>query len=176
MTIQPVQVAKLLQQVYDLTHLPAKDRNLNFEFLAPHLDLYILAEPTRLQQVLVSLVNASIAQMPEGTITLSAKSRPETHAVHIWIDDRCPVEARSEPIDLLHPLATHSGDHHPASPGQSQMPQTTHFAMPSPGLNLLISQTIVELMQGRLEVVANQSNGVMMTQIQCSLPLVQEDV
>jgi K+-sensing histidine kinase KdpD len=178
MALQPIQVSGLLRQVYDLIHLPAEDRNLRVQLLAPDPDLYILADPNRLQQVLVSLVSASIAQMPEGRITLSARSEPDTGYAQIWIEDNCPVEVRSEPIDLLHPPVTGNqvGDHTPASLGQATLSQNSQPALPPPGLNLLISQTLVELMQGRLEVVAARSDSSNLTQIQCSLPLVQEDV
>jgi hypothetical protein len=177
MVLQPVQVSRLLQQVYDLSHLPAEDRNLKLHLLNADPDLYILADSNRLLQVLLSLLSASIAQMPEGRITLSAEVQPNTGYAQIWIEDDCPLEARSEPIDLLHsPVSGNpAGDRPPVSSRQA-ISQSLQSTVPSPGLNLLISQTLVELMQGKLEVVPARSDSSTLTRIQCLLPLVQEDV
>ena len=176
MEIQPLQLAELLQTIHDLTYLQAVDRSLQFQVILPDAGLYVLADPHRLQRVLLHLVDGAIAQMQEGSIQISVSVSPdsmspdsmssETGYAHIWIDSDLPP-ALSEPIDLL------------------QTPAATTTPVPSPGLNLLTSQMLVSLMQGTLTVLAVPTGAEMPAddddvatqrlRVQCSLPLVQPD-
>jgi len=174
MEIQPLQLAELLQTIHDLTYLQAVDRSLQFQVILPDAGLYVLADPHRLQRVLLHLVDGAIAQMQEGSIQISVSVSPdsmspdsmssETGYAHIWIDSDLPP-ALSEPIDLL------------------QTPAATTTPAPSPGLNLLTSQMLVSLMQGTLTVLAVPTGAEMPAddvatqrlRVQCSLPLVQPD-
>lgn len=167
--IQPIQLAQLLEEVHTLTHLQAKNRNLRLHVSLPDPDIYIQADPRRLRQVLVKLIDAAIAELPEGEIWVSAQPVPEAGVAHIWVEDDRPAitpkgellrTAWSEPIDRL------------------QTAPEPQAPVPSPGLNLLVSQTLLALMQGRLEQQlgtategATSSESAHRTRIQCSLPL-----
>lgn len=167
MELQPLQLAELLQTIHNLTHLQAADRSLQLQVILPDAALYVLADPHRLQQVLLYLVDGAIAQMQEGSIQISVSVSPdsmssETGYAQIWVDsDLSP--ALSEPIDLL------------------QTPVATTTPVPSPGLNLLTSQMLVSLMQGTLTVLAVPTGAETLAdnvatqrlRMQCSLPLVQ---
>jgi signal transduction histidine kinase len=158
--IQPVQLATLLQEVQTQTHLQAKNRNLHLQVFLPDPDLYVLADPRRLRQVLVSLTTAAIADMQEGSITVSVHPDVESGAVHIWIEDQRSPTVWQDAIALL------------------QTPPAQQFTFPSPGLNLLANQTLLELMQGRLELLAIASEPLTPTsfnRLQCSIPLVIPD-
>lgn len=151
--IQPVQLSQLLQDVHTLTHLQARNRNLGLEVRAPSPDLYILADPLQLRQVLVNLVDRSLQQMQSGKITISVDLAPESapEVAQIQIDNSEP-ECWSEPIDFL----------------QSPAP------FPSSGLTFWVDQTLVQRMQGDLQLVSvgpNEANAIA-TRLQCSVPLV----
>ncbi|HEY9884073.1 MAG TPA: HAMP domain-containing sensor histidine kinase [Thermosynechococcaceae cyanobacterium] len=179
MELQPLQLAELLETIHNLTHLQAVDRSLQLQVIVPDADLYVLADPHRLQRVLLHLVDGTIAQMQEGSIQISVFVSPGSLApdslapdsmssatgyAHIWIDSDLPP-ALSEPIDLL------------------QTPAAPTTPVPSPGLNLLTSQMLVSLMQGTLTVLAVPTDvetpaddvATQRLRMQCSLPLVQLD-
>ncbi len=171
--IQPLQLATVLQHVHDLTALPAKDRNLRFKVTLPDPELYVLADPRRFQQVLLFLVDAAIAQMHEGAIQVAVQIVAASESAHIWIDRDLPDEAAihpfmaalSEPIALLDtPLTT--------------MP-SLKTATPSPGLNLLLAQMLMEQMHGTLETMLlpaeETPNHQPQVRMQCSIPLVVPD-
>lgn len=162
--IQPLQLAQVFQEVETLTYLQAKNRNLWLRIQPPDPDLYVLADPRHLRQVLVNLVDTAIVQMQEGSIRVSAHPTIATGQVHIWIDDERPEDVWSESVNLL------------------QSPPSPNLEVPSPGLNLLINQTLLQLMQGRLELLAinddqplpaaNELATFYRNRVQCSIPIV----
>ncbi|MBD2742725.1 sensor histidine kinase [Coleofasciculus sp. FACHB-1120] len=171
--IQPIELTKVLEEVYNLTHLQAANRSIRLEVSPPDREIYVLADPRRLQQVLLNLVDTAIARMDEGNIRVWVPPSPASEYIHIWIDAECPVSVWSEPVDLLKDQKTPElgGAHRKGAP--LQMPRL------SEGMNLLIAQTLIEVMQGHLEVVAAQPTDASIpsaadnfTRLQFSLPLV----
>jgi signal transduction histidine kinase len=162
MEIQPLQLASLLQAIHDLTYLQAADRNLQLRMTLPHSELYVLADPLRLKQVLLYLIDTPIAQMQEGSIDVSVEVSVDTGYAHIVIDsDRTDSDRAfpsSEPIDLL------------------QVPAVVS-ELPSPGLKWLTSQIMISMMQGTL-MVSNISpapiggSGGERLRLRCAIPLV----
>lgn len=162
--IQPLQLAQVFNQVYDLTHLQAANRNLRLQIEPPAPDLYVLADLRWLRQVLLNLVDTPLKHMQEGSVCLSVHPESASGYVHIWIEDERPADTLSEPLDLLQSAAENKG----------QIQQEHEL---SPGLNLLMSQTILELMNGRLEVLAvPSSKEEKLTRIQCSIPLATSEM
>jgi signal transduction histidine kinase len=163
MAIQPVQLTQILQEVHDLTYLQARNRNLQLQIPLPDPGLYVLADPLRFRQILVYLVDAAISRMPDSEILVSTHPSSKAGCIDIWIDDHCPAQARHEPLNLL----------------QSDLPLDATVL--SPGLSLLIVQTLLQLMQGHLEVVpvssksGASSSSNPLTQIRCSFPTVREE-
>ncbi|MEG4861074.1 sensor histidine kinase [Microcoleus sp. K1-B6] len=161
MDIEPIQLAKVFDEVDDLTYLQAANRGIRLEILPPDPEIYVLADLPRFRQVLVNLVDTAVAQMEEGSISVSAHASPESGYVHIWVDDQRSVSAWSESWDLLkHDLecdATKSSDN-------SQV---------SSGMRLLMNQTLLSLMSGKLEVLAvpSESEECNFNRTQCSIPL-----
>lgn len=155
MELQPLQLKALLQSLYDLTCLQAADRNLKLELTLPDPDLYVFADPRRLQQVLLYLVDAAIAEMGEGYIHVSAHPVIETECVQLWIDCDRPLRL-SEPIDCLQTHAEPEAD------------------IPSPGLNFLTVQILLSLMGGTL-TRGEPTSGSEQTRLQCTVPLVMPD-
>lgn len=178
--IQPLQLAEVLQKVQNLTHLQAQNRNLRLQVVLPDSEIYVLADPRWLRQVLVSLIDTSISGMDQGSITVSTDIPANSPYAHIWIDDGRSLSDWSEPLDLL----TSSPNTDPAPP-QAVTSNFSHQSIDthlSAGLTLLTSQTLLELMHGHLELLpaipepaqrdapeVNPSNSI--TRIQCSIPL-----
>ncbi len=160
MDIHAIGLAKVMDEVEDLTCMQAANRSIRLNIDPPDQDIYVIADLPRLRQVLVSLVDTAIAQMKEGSVNVSAHPSPETGFVHIWVDDQRPVSAWSESWDLLK--------------------STLDIAQPpfeqgtlSPGMRLLMNQTLLSLMNGRLEILAIPSEGEdsNFNRTQCSIPL-----
>lgn len=151
--IQPLQLTSLLERVYQLTYLQAQNRNLHLKILSPDPQVYILADPHWLNQVLVNFIDTSISLMQEGTISLSVQIDSTIPCVNIRIEHDLPHRLWSEPSDLLlssSPAITQDND------------------LPVPGLTLLMNQALLEQMQGYIEVLEVADH----TCIQCSIPLV----
>lgn len=186
--IQPLQLQDVLMEVQQFTHLQARNRNLRLEVELPDLDVYVLADPNWLRQVLLNLVDTPIALMQEGSIRLFVHPTLDTEYVHIWIEDERPAEFWRDSLDLVQ-------ENKPESDitllSKDKLQDIANLqTLPSPGLTLLINQTLLESMNGRLEVLAipsleadalesnaqaGKSSASHLTRIQCSIPRVSED-
>ncbi|MEP0872162.1 HAMP domain-containing histidine kinase [Trichocoleus desertorum AS-A10] len=167
MQLQPLKLGQILQEVYNLTHLQARDRNIRLKLLPIQEDIYVQADPKWLQQTLMSLVDTSIRLTTEGTILIAATVEPETEQVAIAIEAPYAVSLWSEPAQILSTQALPTAPNTPAAL--------------SPGLALLMHQSVIERMQGRLEIIAlpsepdsnaNPTDATESTRIQCLMPLV----
>jgi signal transduction histidine kinase len=169
--LQPVCLEDVLMEVESLTILQAQNRSQQLKITYPDSDLWVIADPRWLRQVLVSLVDTPMRLMQEGEIRLISQPTAERH-VEIQITDQRPASAWSEPLDLLQTLSYRS-DPSIAKPDIARLTDLNH--LPSAGLTLLINQTILELMGGSLEVVATPSAESPETVIRCLLPLANEE-
>jgi signal transduction histidine kinase len=154
-SLQPLSLHDVLTEVKNLTHLQAQNRNLRLEMTLPDRDLYVLADPKWFQQVLLIRVDTPILLMREGTIRVTTQVKVEQ--VYVSVADERSAEFWSEPSDLLQRLKTGSTD---------------DTALPSPGLSLLMNQTLMELMGGQLEVAAVPLAGSEVTEIRVWIPQV----
>ena len=164
MTLKPLKLIEVFEEVQQLTYLQAANRSIRLKILPPSSDIYVLADESRLKQVLVSLIDTAIAEMDEGHVNVSVHSDLESGYVHIWIDDQRPISAWSESWDLL--------KHHLEDNTEQGQSIDYNFQL-SPGMRLLMNQTLLGLMDGRLEVLAvpcdqGESN---FNRTQCSIPL-----
>jgi signal transduction histidine kinase len=158
--LQPLPLQSILAEVKNLTHLQAQNRNLRLAIAIPDPEIYVLADPQWFQQVLMSLIDLPISLMQEGSIRVTTEAVLPSHEIHIYIEDDRPPSFWSEPINLLQLLQAN----------QANSVEST--LLPSPGLSLLMNQTLMELMGGRLEVLAVPSSESEVTRIQCSIPWV----
>ncbi|MFN6526575.1 HAMP domain-containing sensor histidine kinase [Nostoc sp. ChiSLP03a] len=160
--IQPRALAEILEEVHDLTYMLAANRNFPFQLLPADSEIYVLTDYLWLRQVLISLIDTAITQMEEGSICISSSTLPTNNFVNIWLDLPTHAVPWSEPIDLLKfedPL--------------TQIDQKN--ATLSPGMRLLINQTLVEVMGGKLEILPStivKEPLLQLTRIQISIPLV----
>ncbi len=192
--VQPLNLAEILESVHQLTHLQAANRNLQLEILPPQTDLYVLADRRWLQQVLVNLVDTSIrlmADLGEGRIRVETQLDPQSDQVKIWIEDQRPASSWSEPLALMETQQSGPSDALTApGSGSDSIPDDlpdTMSQFPN-GLTLAINQTILEFMQGSLEVLAVPNapapstsdlpavtSEPPLTRLQCSLPFAAVD-
>jgi K+-sensing histidine kinase KdpD len=180
MQIQPLRLVDVLEEVQALTHLQIQDRGLRLEIDPPDPETYILADPRWLRQILVNLVDPAVSQVMEGSIRLTTQIVPDLQQVYIQIQDQRPNHLWSESLDSSQ-----------TSP-DAEVPQLTEFpapnsqnlpVKPSFGLSLLVNQSLIEKMNGRLEVFTlpapseDAARTDPLTQIQCSIPwmLPEED-
>ena len=165
--IRSLPLTKVFEDVHVLTHMQAANNNLQLEIVPPDSEIYVLADSRRFQQVLVGLVDSAITQMEErkeGSIKVWAGCSTESPEAHIWIDVQTPASIWSEAVDLLS-----------TAPQIKTQPDATSRI--SPGLTLLMVQTLVEVMNGRLDVLAVSNedttgdSGENSIRLQCSMPL-----
>lgn len=163
--LQPVQLAEMLSHVETLTHLKAENRNLRMTVQLPESDLYVLADPKWFRQVLLNLVNGAIDTMQQGKIILSVQSADSDY-VHIVLEDERPAAFWQEPIDLLNSAAIED---------KSQKLASSEPKEKSLGFSFLLSQTLMEVMNGRLERLTSESEETL-SRIRCSIPLVALEI
>lgn len=158
--IQPQSLAEVLQEVHSLTYMVAANRNFPLQLLPPDPEIYVLADPRWLRQVLLNLVDTSISQMEEGSISISTAFSPASKFIHIYLDVPTSAIPTSEPIDLIK--------------SEYKLPDTDkQNARFSPGMRLLINQTLLEVMGGKLEIVSLITNELTehFSRLQISIPL-----
>jgi K+-sensing histidine kinase KdpD len=169
--IIPLQLSQVFDELHYLTQLQAANRGFPLRCIPPEPDLYTMADERRLLQVLLAFVDTSLAYMEEGSIEISARRSPACDRVLICIDLHAPLNIWSEPVDWVQQILIPAPDK-----TKEQFLQATQA--PSPGMNLLLAQTLLELMQGSLEVVIPDSEAgeQPITRLQCSIPLAAAEV
>lgn len=158
--IQPQSLGDVLQEVHKLTYMLAVDRNFQLQILPPDSEIYVLADPRWLRQVLLNLVDTTISQMQEGRISISAKLAPHHNQVNVWLDVPNHALVKSEPIDLLNMA------------NQSSLVDKHQTAL-SPSMKLLLNQKLLAVMGGKLEILPAPEPLIkeQMTRLQLSIPL-----
>lgn len=162
--IRSLPLARVFDDLHVQTHLQAANRNIPLEIIAPNPAIYVVADSRRFCQVLRVLVDSAIAQMHEGSIRVSASNFPDEREARIWIDIQSPDRIWSEPVDLLSQTPDHNEHSDETLPVSS-------------GLTLLMAQSLIEVMQGRLELLAisdkptKSDSTETSIRLQCSMPL-----
>ncbi|CDN11007.1 MAG: HAMP domain-containing histidine kinase [Richelia sp.] len=136
LNITSIPLAEVLENVHKIIYMLAENRNYPLQVIVPDTDVYVLADAYWLRQVVVNLLDTAILNMEEGSIHISTKGGSNNNMIYIWLDVPEAAIPESEPIDYLH----------------QHVPQEQEVAI-SPGMRILISQTILEFMGGTLEIV-----------------------
>lgn len=162
--IQPLQLANVLSEVYNSTQLLAADRNLRLQLSPLAAEIYVLADPRWLRQALLNLLDICFTQMREGNIFISSQSSTSDSYVLIWLDVELPGDRWSEAVNLLQ--------------FEHQSPPVINAdASLSLGMTVLLTQTILELMQCKLEIVLPTSlDANSFTRLQLVIPLVTPEL
>ncbi len=153
--IQPLQLSHVLQEVSEITRMLAANRNFPILISEPAPEIYVLADPRWLRQVLLNLVNLALYQIESGSIRISTQLEMVTNKIYIWIDVPSYTINLDEPIDLM------------------TQKTETQDKMLSKGTKLWLSQTLLEVMKGKLEIVnlpLSEELGEHYTRVQISIP------
>ncbi|MDX2228939.1 MAG: histidine kinase dimerization/phospho-acceptor domain-containing protein [Leptolyngbyaceae cyanobacterium bins.349] len=170
--LQPVSLRTLLQEVNNLTHLQAQNRNLQFTIATPPEQEYVLADPRRLRQVLVSLVDAAIAQLTEGRLSVQAVWVADAPMCKIQID--APIAAQVWLHDSTQP-PTQMQNHQMATLDRATILQLANQPFPNPGFVFAVARSLVESMQGQLDVIVRTDHTQDRSQICCTIPRIPAD-
>ncbi|MUH01428.1 sensor histidine kinase [Scytonema sp. UIC 10036] len=166
LNIQPLSLVEILQQLHEVTYMLAENRNYPFLMSPPDPEIYVLADPYWLRYVLVSLVESSITQMEEGSLRISVGGSPTDNLVSIWLDVPTHAIPLQEQIDLI------------ATDNKFSQQEELKSSL-SPGMKLLLNQTLIEVMAGKLEVFASPADSEpssSYTRLQVSIPRVIPEV
>lgn len=186
--IQPVQLAPLLQKIYRLTHLQAQNRNIRLQIPTPDSDLYVLADPQRLQQALVRLIDTTISELKEGEIRLSVQPDAISQTIGLTIDQPIDLATWSDPITWMQRHPTWQPVNYGIGlPEKRVIAELAHVPFPSPGFSLLLAQILYQSMQGNVQVLSLSDQAVSGeaeslaaiapgTRIKCTLPQLILDV
>ncbi|NEO26131.1 MAG: HAMP domain-containing histidine kinase [Kamptonema sp. SIO4C4] len=155
-------LSSILQQVEQQIHLQAANRSYPLNMTQADSELCVKADFKRLVQVLISLLDAGVAKMQEGSITLKAQDAKEQNYVEILIEIHSPHLIWSEPLDKM----------------QETLPEITpeqartliEQPVPSPEMNFILSQELLTSMQGQLHLLVTPSDEVEFTRLQCLVP------
>ena len=153
-----MQLSEFLQEIYNLTYLLAVNRNYPFTLSPPDPEIYILADSSWLKQVLINLIDTTIAQMEAGNIYLSSHLQPTDNYVNICLDVPTETVVTSESIDLM----------------IAENQTTQKNIVLSPAMKLSLHQSLVELMAGKLEILSfptEKAETPQLTRLQISIPI-----
>ena len=134
----------------------------------------VVACESDLRQIILNLIDAAIFCKDDGggIFYLSVQLIPESNFVYIWIDAPLAVSTWNDPVDLLRGDRLFSDFSCEAS-----LFAKSALNPSSPGLTLLLVQTLLEVMQGKLEIFPAPTNSETSptTRMQVSIPLLVPD-
>ncbi|MBI1242617.1 MAG: sensor histidine kinase [Nostoc sp. RI_552] len=158
--IQAHCLATILEEVDKLTYMLVANRNLPLRVVLPDPEIYVLADYRWLRQILLNLVDTAIAQMHFGSISLSTSFSPTNNTLYIWLDLPTHALTVSESLDLMK-----------SEVENFQIDEDK--ATLSPGMKLLLNQTLLEVMGGKLEIIpypTSEERTTELTRLQVSIP------
>jgi K+-sensing histidine kinase KdpD len=161
---QKVQLKKVFTEINFQTRLQAANRNVKLDIITTEGDIYVKADPHWLRQLLVMLVDTVICREAIGNIELSTQAVKELDLVQINLNLSYELNLKSEPLDLLNI---------PLESNQEKLEFFSRQLEASKGMRLLLCQTLLEFMSGRLEIVEPPTTKETLTQVRCWLPLAE---
>ena len=148
--IESLQLAEIFIEIERLTHLPAANRNLQLEIVNPEPTIRVLADRSRLIQLIFNLIDSAISLMKSGAIKLST-TEITADAIEIELDIECSATMWQE-------SSTNESDIN-----TNDLAQVREFLQEmglSAKMKLLLSQTLLETMGGTLQLLdLSSSNG-----------------
>lgn len=170
--IQPLQLSFVLEEVCNITRMVVANRRHQLQLTPPPPEIYVLADPRWLRQIILNFIDATMFYVEDGeTFYLSVVLVPESNFVCICLDAPLAASTWNDPIDLLQgdrlrleSIYDNIGDHK-----STPVYAPTHTP---PGLVLLLNQTLLEVMEGKLEILPAPTNSEQapMTRMQISIP------
>ena len=141
---ESLQLGEIFDEVYKLTHIQAANCNLRLNIVTPEPSLKVYADRPRLIQLIVNLIDSGITLLEEGFIKIAAFSGTEAQSIRIEIDLTCTAKSWKE--ETYNNQSTESNSLEEISDLAKQIEL-------SPNMKLLLSQTLLETMGGKLELL-----------------------
>jgi len=160
LNIQPVQLLKIFHEVYNSTYLLAANRNYPFNITFPSSEIKILADHRWMRQILINFIEMSITSDHESNINFSSSGIAENNcinSINICLDIAKDSLLISETIDLIK--------------SENQISENVILSL---GMKFLINQTLIEMMGGKLEMLASpimENTKSELIRLQISMPL-----
>lgn len=152
---------QIVEEAVELLSTRAAEKNLELiTTVAPDVPGYVLADPGRLRQVLVNLVGNAIKFTPSGEVEVSLSCLPAEDdtgtkvRLHFVVRDTGIGIAMEKQDRLFKPF--------------SQIDASSTRRHGGAGLGLAISQSLVQLMEGEIEVTSSLGAG---SEFQFSIPV-----
>lgn len=148
--LESLRLAETFKEIDRLTHLQAANRNLKLDIIIPDSEIYVLADRSRLIQLIFNLIDSGISLMRSGIIKLSS-TKVTANTVTVEIDIDCATalwqeSTATEPNFEINDL--------------TQIREYLQQIGLSAHMKLLLSQTLLETMGGELELLdLSQQNG-----------------
>ena len=146
----PFDIEKTIESVIAMFDQQAKMKGLNLHMhMDKNIPRYIMGDPTRLHQVLSNLVNNGIKFTSEGEVILRVKSdqKKESNALMMIIEVQdTGIGIKENQLDKLFQTFTQIDQSHTRLYGGT-------------GLGLKITKTLVELMEGSIDVKSEYGKG-----------------
>ncbi len=170
MELIPKKLSSIFNTIYSLTYLQANNYNIKLEISSPNPDIYVMVDEKRFQQVLLNLIDTAITYTKKGKISLGYDPSIVDGLLKINLDLPCHYSIWSETVDLLEQLPLSDISH-------DQIKSFSQQIDFSPGMKLMLSQTLLEAMGGTL-VVEDQNlqssvDNSEITRLQCLIPVVE---
>jgi signal transduction histidine kinase len=154
--IQRVDIVELLTDIQEIMTLQAKNRNLKLTLAHIKENIITPVDRTRLTDALLFLLEVVIDYGEMGEIKLNCHQNKENQTAVITIDFPCQHLSISEDIDLV------------KSPIQ-ELKQLNSLPQLSSGMKIMLAESLLESMAGKLIFNANEENNL--TRWQLFLPL-----
>lgn len=144
-SLEPVCIAELAEEVLTVVRPLSKNFNINLvDQITDNKELYILADKTRLKQVLLNLLSNGIKyNRREGSVTLSA-SLEDSFMLRIDVTDTgmgIPEEKMNQLFDPFNRLGAEDGE------------------IEGTGIGMTISKKLMEVMGGSIDVKSSLGEG-----------------
>ncbi len=157
--IQPLQLSFVLEEVCNITRMVVANRRHQLQLTPPPPEMYVLADPRWLRQVLLNLIDAAMFYIEDGeTFALSVALIPETNFSYICLDVPLAASTWNDTVDLLQGDRSLLKSIYENISYQKISSAEYGLNKTSPGLVLLLTQTLLEVMQGKLEILPAPTN------------------
>ncbi|HLP95536.1 MAG TPA: ATP-binding protein [Saprospiraceae bacterium] len=147
---EPVDLHELLKQEVNMLSVQAKEKKISLEcHIDPSVPRYVLADPTRLNQILLNLLSNAVKFTEKGGVQLRAEAWPGGSAQHPTlqfqvIDTGVGIQEH-QLKDIFDPF--------------TQAGEETHLLHSGTGLGLAIAKQLVELQGGQISVQSKPGKG-----------------
>ncbi|MBL7807369.1 MAG: response regulator [Saprospiraceae bacterium] len=147
---EPVDLHELLKQEVNMLSVQAKEKKISLEcHIDPSVPRYVLADPTRLNQILLNLLSNAVKFTETGGVQLKAETLPNVAAqqpiLQFQVIDTGVGIQEHQLKDIFDPF--------------TQAGEETHLLHSGTGLGLAIAKQLVELQGGQISVQSKPGIG-----------------